>query len=131
MRIAALLLLLAGCAGGSVQIEDGAVTISMPRAAAQDELVTVRVRAGALPRGAVIVVRTATGRIAGSIAPYGVKAGDKAGTHTIPIPEGAVKDGKLPLRFEVQQKGSATRKATKAEVEDVRVTFVPAVRREQ
>ena len=71
----------------------------------------------------VLAVLSASGRVAGTIVARGPQ-------HTIPVPEEAIRDGRVELRFEVRQKGLAPRKPSAAEVVSAKVDFVPAARPE-
>src|SRR4051794_38704269 len=79
----------------------GHVTLTLEREPTAEEMVTLRVTVGVLPRNARVVVRTERGEIAGTITPFGVRPGQKAGVHTIPVPPGALSKKKVALRFEV------------------------------
>src|SRR5215212_8665910 len=113
---AALWLLLTGCthaaASGASSAALKTMTLTLPRAAAADEAVHVRVTAGPLARGARIVVRLSGGEIAGSATRYGGRTDQKAGVFIIPLPPGAIRDGKIALTVEVEEKGK--RRAPKA-----------------
>ena len=110
----------------------GKVTLTLTREPTEDEMVTLRVTAGVLPRNARVVVRTEDGEIAGTITPFGIRPGQKAGVHTIPVPSGALAKNKVELRFEVLEKDAKqARVATKAEIEDAKLVLIPAVRRPQ
>jgi len=64
------------------------------------------------------------GRIAGSATPYGARAGQPAGEYVIPLPPDAIQDGKVKLRLEVEENGTA-RAPKKGEVEKVELVYVP------
>lgn len=109
---------------------DGRVTLTLPREPAEGEAIVLRLSAGVLPRGAKVVVRTADGAIAGSVAPFGVRPGRKAGVYTVPIPTRAVKDGKVTLRYEVLEKGAkAGRAPARTEVEGSKLALIRVEKR--
>lgn len=101
------------------------VTLTLPRAAASNEAVAVRIAAGVLPRGARIIVRLQSGEIAGSVTPYGVRTGQKAGLYTIPLPQHAIANGTVTLHLELSEKRGGPRAPTEQEVEKVEVVYVP------
>lgn len=101
------------------------VTVTLPRAAASNEAVAVRISAGVLPDGARIIVRLPSGEIAGSVTPYGVRTGQKAGIYTIPLPQHAVANGTVTLHLELGEKRGEPRAPTEQEVEKVEVVYVP------
>jgi hypothetical protein len=127
---AALCFLLSGCthaaAPGAPAATHKTMTLTLPRAATADETVHVRLAAGVLPQGARIVVRLPNGEIAGSATPYGFR-GAKAGVFTIPLPPGAIRDGKVTLELAVEEKG-ALRAPKDGEVERVDLVYVPVTR---
>lgn len=98
----------------------------LPRRPNADEAVHARISVGALRRGDTIVVRTPDGRIAGSIAPFGIRAGQKPGTYSVPIPRAAIAGRTVTLKVEVVSGGvdAAVRAPTAAEVEEVTLEFV-------
>lgn len=98
----------------------------MPRAREADESVAVRVTVGSLAKGARIMVKTSDGEVAGTVVPFGVLPGQPPGAFMVPVPLKAVKDGKLTLHFEVEEKsGGATRPPTKEEVRAAELVLVP------
>jgi hypothetical protein len=109
---------------------DGKLTLTLLRPPTADEMVAVRLTVGALARNARIVVRTADGEIAGTVAPFGMKPGQKAGVFTIPIPGKALTNNQVSLKLEVLEKDAkAARAATRTEIEDAKLVLIPASRR--
>src|SRR5262249_4849907 len=91
-----------------------------------NEALVLRVSVGPLADGARIVVRTAQGKIAGTISPFGISPRRKAGVFTIAIGRKALADGKVPLRFEVVEKGSKVpRPPTEKELEKAELEIIP------
>ncbi len=80
---------------------------------------------GALGRGESLEIATAAGRSLGVISPFGVRAGQDAGTYTVPVPADAVRDGRVALRLTVRQ-GDTSRPPTREEVRGVRLSIVGA-----
>jgi hypothetical protein len=101
------------------------LTLDLTRQPATDEEIVLRLALGILPRGTRVVVRTADGEIVGTASPYGLRPGQKAGTHTIPVPDKAVTGNKVTLRIEVLDKGSGKpRSPLKGEVDSTKLDFV-------
>lgn len=129
----ALVLALAGApcavAGGAFAADqDMPVELVLPRPAAADEAVWLQVRAGALPRGAEIVIRSRDGSLLGTVSPVGLRGSPGATTHLVPVPASAVVDGRVRVRIAIEQAGAAPRAPQPREVEDVTLTYVPVTR---
>jgi hypothetical protein len=108
----------------------GLLTLTLPRQPADNEMLVIRVWVGSIGQGTKIVVRAIDQKIAGTIVPFGIRPGQKAGMHTIAVPANAVADKKVSLRFEVLEKGAkAARAATRLEIEDAKLAFLPASKR--
>jgi hypothetical protein len=122
---AALCLHLSACADVSrIPGDDGKMTFQVPRASTSNEALYAQIAVGSLPRNARVIVRLKNGEIAGTIAPYGVRAGQKSGTHTIRIPANAISDGKVSLKFEVKEKDAdVVRPPKKDEIEGAVLEF--------
>jgi hypothetical protein len=103
------------------------VTLTLPRALQPGETAFAEVQLGLLARGLEIEVTTAAGRALGVISPYGVRAGQEAGTYSLPIPSDAIVKGQVAIRLSLNQSGH-TRAPTAKEVKIVRVKISPAVR---
>jgi hypothetical protein len=103
------------------------VTLTLPRALHPGETAFAEVQLGLLARGLEIEVTTATGLELGVISPHGIRAGQEAGTYTLPIPLDAIVKGQVALRLFLNQFGH-TRAPTAKEVKSVRVKITPAVR---
>ena len=103
------------------------VTLTLPRALQPGETAFAEVQLGLLARGLEIEVTTASGRALGVISPYGVRAGQEAGTYSLPIPSDAIVKGQVAIRLSLNQSGH-TRAPTAKEVKIVRVKISPAVR---
>lgn len=106
--------------------ENGDMMLKIPRRIGPREAICARITVGVLPRGARIIVRTADGKIAGTINPFGVPKGQKGGVQTIPIPARSVAGETVSLRLELQEKGTArARVPTRTEVESVKLDIIP------
>lgn len=102
--------------------------LMLPRRAAADEAVWAQVRVGALPRGAEVTVETADGARLGSVSPFGLRSAQQGASYTIPLPAGAIVDGRVQLRLQVTQASAAARAPTPSEVEGVSLIFVPVTK---
>jgi len=114
------------CAPPDSPIElGGKLTLTLSRQPAANEMLVVQIKVGVVKRGTKIVVRAIDNEVAGTIAPFGIRPGQKAGLFTVPIPTKAVVDKKVSLRLEVLEKDAkAGRAATKAEIEDAKLAFI-------
>lgn len=109
---------------------NGMLTLTLPRQPAANEALVLCLSVGVLPHHARVVVHTVDGEIAGTIAPFGVRPGQKAGVYTIPVPAKAVEGDKVTLRLDVLEKGAeAARPPARAEIEEAKLAFVPVARR--
>ena len=115
------------CAAADLPIDSqGKLTLPLPRQPAANEMLVIKIWVGAIGRDTKIVVRAADQKVAGTITPFGIRPGQKAGMHTIPVPAKAVSDKKVSLRLEVLEKGAKTARApTRREIEDAKLAFIP------
>ncbi len=121
----------ATCGAGDLPIDSrGKLTLPLARQPAANEMLVIRIWVGAISQGTKIVVRATDQEIAGTIVPFGVRPGQKAGMHTIAVPASAVNDKKVSLRLEVLEKGAkAARAPSRLEIEDAKLAFIPASKR--
>ena len=103
------------------------VTLKLPRTLQPGETVFAEVQLGLLARGLEIEVTTAAGRELGVISPHGTRAGQAAGTYTLPIPSDAIVKGQVALRLSLNQFGR-TRAPAAQEVKSVRLKITAAAR---
>ncbi|MGO9466294.1 MAG: hypothetical protein ACLQIB_27305 [Isosphaeraceae bacterium] len=104
----------------------GKLTLNLSRRPAANEMLVVQIKVGVLKRGTKILVRAINKELAGTITPFGIRPGQKAGLFTVPVPSKAVADKKVSLLFEVLEKDAkAARAATKAEIEDAKLVLIP------
>lgn len=102
--------------------ENGRVTLSVPHNVRAGESLSVRVTVGTLPKGARIVVRSGTGEVLGSIAPFGQAANHPGVFYTIPVPSELVAGRKISLSFTLEEPSSEkSRVPTEAEVREVKL----------
>jgi hypothetical protein len=97
-----------------------AVTLVLPHTLRQDELATLTVAVGAIPRSAEIEITTPAGRPLGVISPYGIRSGNEAGTYTVPLPAEAISGRRVRLLISITANGTK-RAPTKKEVKRLRV----------
>lgn len=106
------------------------LTLVLPRQLKSDEALHALVTVGKLARGDMIVVRTKSGEIAGSIVMADVRSGQNGGVFPIPVPRDAVEGDRVVLNFEVVARNSASevRAPNDKEVESVKLelTLIPA-----
>ncbi len=104
----------------------GKLTLTLSRRPAANEMLVVQIKVGVLKRGTKIIVRAIDNEIAWTIAPFGIRPGQKAGLFTVPVPSKAVADKTVSLRLEVLEKDAkAARAPTKAEIEDAKLALIP------
>jgi hypothetical protein len=119
------------CVAADLPIDSkGKLTLALARQPSANEMLVIEVSVGVIGRGTKIVIRAPDKKIAGTIVPFGVLAGQKAGMHRIPVPAKAVADKKVTLQFEVLEKGAKTARApTRLEIEDAKLGFIPVSKR--
>src|SRR5262249_14265298 len=118
----------AGATAAGTQSKARRVVLTLPRTPAAQEAVWLSVRLGVLQRGWRVLVLSDDGRLLGAISPFAIPAGNKAGTYTIPLPQDAVRHGRVAVRLAVEIMENVTRAPTRSEVEDVRLVYVPVNR---
>ena len=104
------------------------VSLVLPHALREGETATLVLKVGVVPRGAEIVVKTASGQLLGVISPHGVPAGHELGTCPVPLPADAIAGRRVSVRISVDLYRSQ-RAPTKQEVRGVRVGVAVATRR--
>jgi hypothetical protein len=104
------------------------IVLALPRAPAAEEAVWLSVKLGVLPRGARVLVLSDDGTLLGAISPFAIPPGRQAGTYTIPLPESAIREGRVAVRVVVEEMENSTRSPTREEVEDVGLEYVRVTR---
>jgi hypothetical protein len=97
------------------------MTLELPRPLAAGETAFVEVQVGPIGRGRTIEVTTASGQPLGTVSPFGVRTGQDAGTYPLPVPQDAIRDGRLSIRLTISQPGGAPRAPTTDEVRSVKL----------
>ena len=127
MRPAAAALALLGLLAQHAAAADD-VILALPRPLRAGDTAWIEVQVGAVGRGQEIEVTTASGRQLGVISPFGVRLGQEAGTYTLPVPEDAIRDGRVAVRLTISQSGGPPRAPTAQEVRSVKLTVAGAPR---
>jgi hypothetical protein len=97
------------------------MTLELPRPLAAGETAYIEVQLGPIGRGRTIEVTTAAGQPLGVVSPFGVRAGQDAGTYPLPVPQDAIRDGRLSIRLMISQPGGGPRAPTADEVRSVKL----------
>jgi hypothetical protein len=122
----ALLTLLAWT--GNAAPADDVTTLVLPHPLRAGETAWIEVQVGPISRGQEIDVATTSGQELGVISPFGVRAGQDAGTYTLPVPGDAIHDGRVSVRLTITQFGRPPRAPTAQEVRSVKLTVAAASR---
>ena len=101
------------------------MNLVLPRSLNADEGVAVELKLGVLERGNEIKVETTSGRNLGTISPYGIRAGEAAGTYTVPVPPEVVSNKRVSLRIILDQHSRGKRAPTSQELRAVRLQITP------
>jgi hypothetical protein len=109
--------------GNAAMAQDAArnMTLELPRPLAAGETAFIEVQVGPIGRGRTIEVTTASGQPLGVVSPFGVRTGQDAGTYPLPVPNDAIRDGRLSIRLTISQPGGASRAPTADEVRSVKL----------
>jgi hypothetical protein len=116
--------------GNAAMAQDAArnLMLELPRPLAAGETAFIEVQVGPIGRGRTIEVTTASGQPLGVVSPFGARSGQDAGTYPLPVPNDALRDGRLSIRLAISQPGGAPRPPTEDEVRSVRLGVGPAPR---
>jgi hypothetical protein len=109
--------------GNAAMAQDAAqsMTLQLPRPLAANETAFIEVQVGPIGRGRTIEVTTAAGQPLGVVSPFGVRAGQDAGTYPLPVPKEAIRDGRVSIRLTISQPGGPPRAPTADEVRAVKL----------
>ena len=104
------------------------VNLVLPRDLSANEAVWIELKLGVIARGAEIEIETTEGKALGVISPHGIRAGDEAGTYTVPVPTEAISNKRLSVRLTLKQADRSKRAPTTKEVKNVRLKITSPVR---
>jgi hypothetical protein len=109
--------------GNAALAQDAArsMTLELPRPLAAGETAFIEVQVGPIGRGRTIEVTTASGQPLGVVSPFGVRTGQDAGTYPLPVPQEAIRAGRLSIQLTISQPGGAPRAPTPDEVRSVKL----------
>jgi hypothetical protein len=108
--------------GGSAAAQE--LTLPLPRPLRPGEIAWLEIEVGPIGRREVIV-STPAGRDIGVISPFGVRAGQEAGTYPLPVPTEAIESDRVVIRLSITQVGAPPRDPTGEEVRRVTVLIGP------
>jgi hypothetical protein len=117
----ALLALVAPQSAAQAQRAEGEIVLNLPRSVGAGETAFLEIEVGAIGR-AQIEVTTDTGQPLGTVSPFGARAGQNAGSFTLPVPASAIRDGRVALRLMVRQ-GGTLRPPTAQEVRGAKLSI--------
>ena len=103
---------------------NGDMVLAPPHPPQQGEAAILALTLGPLTRGQTVEVATADGMPIGAAAPFGPQRGQGAGTVTIPVPAGALRDGRLALRLRITTHDGRSRPPTADEVKEIRLSII-------
>jgi hypothetical protein len=105
------------------------VTLALPHPLAANETAWIEVELGAINKGRVVTVTTVDGQPLGTISPFGARPGQAAGTYTLPVPAGAIRDGRVAIRVTISDLGGGPPRApTAQEVRSIKLGIATAAR---
>jgi hypothetical protein len=120
----AFALLLAQC--GRAAAQDMMLTLPKPLQA--DDTAYIEVQVGVIGPGQEIEIATPGGRTLGVISPHGIRAGNAAGTYTLPLPADAICHGRIAVKLMITRSDAAPRVPNADEVRGVRIVVDEATR---
>ncbi len=113
----ALAMLFALC--GRAAAQDRALTLPQPLQSGDTAFIEVTL--GVIGPGQEIEITTPGGRTLGVISPHGIRAGNAAGTYTLPLPADAICHGRVAITLRVTRSDAKARMPTADEVRGLRV----------
>ena len=96
------------------------LTLTLPRPLAAGETGWIELQVGPIGRQEIDIT-TAAGQRIGTIAPFGPRAGQDAGTYAFPVPANLIHDDSLAVRITITQPNGPPRPATEQEVRSVKL----------
>jgi hypothetical protein len=119
MRLYAAAILLLALMSQDAGAAAGRYRLALPRSAQARDQLALHVSVGVVPKGTEIDVYTASGALAGTISPFGVRGGRAAGTYTVPVPGGT-----RSVRLVVRRFGTPPHAPSAREVTRVRLAVI-------
>lgn len=120
----ALAMLFALCGRAAAQDR----TLTLPQPLQSGDTAFIEVTLGVIGAGQEIEITTPGGRTLGVISPHGIRAGNAAGTYTLPLPADAICHGRVAITLRVTRSDAKARMPTADEVRGVRVVVNAATR---
>jgi hypothetical protein len=100
-----------------------AMTLRLPHELRAGESAALEVRVGPIRRGEQIRVTTAAGEQLGVLAPYPLRAGQEAGTFTVPLPPTAIHGNRVAVKLTITPLDAPPRAPTAQEVRDIKLVI--------
>jgi hypothetical protein len=113
--VASLLIALLAQPAGAAQ-RDTVRVLTLSHALSTGDEARLQVQAGKLRRGEEISIRTESGALVGTIAPFGLRADQAAGTVSLPLRPQMFRNGRIVLKLTVRKFGVAPRPPSAGEV---------------
>jgi hypothetical protein len=104
------------------------ITLDLPEPLAPGATAWIEVQVGPVGSGRRIEVTTGSGQPLGVISPFGTRVGQDAGIYPLPVPQDAIRDGRLSVRLTISQAGAPARAPTADEVRSVKLGVAPPPR---
>jgi hypothetical protein len=101
-------------AGALAAQDSRLIELTAPRELRRKDALEIQVTTAPLPAGARVVVKTDQGEVLGVVTPFSLRPAES--TATLAVPRGALADGRLRLRLQVQEPGEPVRAARESEV---------------
>jgi hypothetical protein len=106
MALAGCVLLAPGLSSSVAQEDARTVTLALPHPLGAGDSAWIEVELGPIGRREISVTTT-SGDPVGTISPYGIGAGQDAGTYSLPVPADAIKDDRLSIQLIISQPGGS------------------------
>ena len=104
------------------------MTLTLPQPLRAGDTAYIEVKLGVIGPGQEIEITTPGGRTLGVISPHGIRAGNAAGTYTLPLPADAICHGRIAVTLKVTRSDAKARMPTADEVRGVRIVVSEATR---
>jgi hypothetical protein len=97
----------------------------LPHVPRAGEGVVLLVDVGMLASGTEIEIRTADGHLLGIVSPYRIRAGQAAGTYSIPVPADRIEGDHVDVKLHVTASNQPKRAPRADEVRQIRAVLGP------